>query len=365
MNADSRTGPSVRSRRVSRPRARLALAVLACTAGAGAVGIQATLQGPGDPTTPYLSGLGNACRLAFDGTGNLHINDGGVLYRAAPGEDPALLTDQVPDPRGFAIDAFGDLLVASPLDSAIYRVSPQAEISRFADAYNVRALAVGHDGSVWATGVDTLHHFDAVGRLLEKIDIRSAGAAAFGMQISPSGELVFSNFAGLWKLVDGVPTALLTEQPLRNRGFAIDADGAIYWARDAMDDTDVDRIIRYDAAGQVVQDTMIADVVDPCLVIFVRDTDGDMTDRVLVAQSDGSIVEASATGIPAVGAPPPPSLDRIQESDCAEEAAGVERLSDDIARLLDALGNNNGGYDVGDFRAFLQATGVITTGGAS
>lgn len=365
MQDASRPGPT-RSRR-ARARTRVAIALLTSVgAVTGALAVQVVTQGPGDPTTPYLSGLGSACRLAFDAAGSLFINDGGVFYRAAPGEGPVLFTDQVPDPRGFAFDAFGDLLVASPQDSAIYRVTPEAVVSRFAEVYNARAVTVGPDGSVWASAVDTLHHFDPIGRPLESIDIRSQGAAAFGMVFSPAGELHFSNFAGLWKLVDGMPTPILTGLPTRNRGFAIDAEGAIYWAREAMGPDDVDRVIRYAADGQVLEDTMIADVVDPCLVLFVRDTDGSMTHRLLVAQLDGSIVEANADGIPASGGPPALSLASIPESDCADAAADVGgALSDDVAWFLDAIGNSNGSYDVGDFRAYLQATGAIPAGGAS
>lgn len=334
--------------------------------GASAGALQ-TPTGPGDPTTPYLSGFGNSCRLAFDGGGNLFVNDGGVFYRVAPGESPTLFTDQVPGARGFAFDAFGNLLVASPQDTAIYRVTPSAEVSRFTTVDDARAVAVGPDGSVWASAVDTIYHFDAVGRHLDTIDLTAAGAAAFGTNFSPQGELHFSSFAGLWKISGGAVVPVLTAQPLRNRGFAIDADGNIYWARDA-DTGDTDRIIYYDAAGQVLEDTMIADVVDPCLVLFVRGTDGATTNRLLIAQVGGTIVEANAPGIPTGGVPAPPlSIGDIAESDCADEAAGAgEPLSDDDVRFLDAIGNNNGGYDVGDFRAYLLATGAIQAlGGGS
>lgn len=320
--------------------------------------------GPGDPTTPYLGGFGNACRLAFDGGGSLFVNDGGVIYRVPPGGTPAVFTDQVPDARGFAFDAFGDLLVASPGDSAIYRVRPDRAVSRFADVYNVRALAVGPDGSVWGSTVDSIHHFDAVGRRLESIDIRSQGAAAFGMGFSPDGALHFSNFAGLWKLSAGTAVPILTERPPRNRGFAIDTDGSIYWGREAQEG-DTDRIILYDGAGEVLDDTIVAQVVDPCLVLFVRAADGSTTDRLLVGQLDGSIVEANADGIPAPGWPSPAiAIAEIDDATCADQAAGLDgSLSDDVARFLDAIGNGNGAYDVGDFRALLLANGTIQADG--
>ncbi|MGD2069506.1 MAG: hypothetical protein PVI57_12585 [Gemmatimonadota bacterium] len=317
--------------------------------------------GPGDPTTVFLDGFGNVCRLAFDERGDLFLNDGGVLHRVRPDGTRSVFTDEVPDARGFTFDAFGDLLVASPGESAIFRVSPAAQVSVFTEAFNVRSLAVGPDGSVWASAVDTVHHFDAAGRLLEKVDVRSGGGAAFGLQVSPAGDLHFSSFAGLWKLESGVPVALLTERPLRNRGFAFDADGNIYWTREAVEEGDTDRVILYDPSGVVVHDTIIGEVEDPCLSVFVRDEDGVTTERLLVAQLNGTIVEANSAGLPAGGWPVVPlSLSDIEETDCADGAAGIGGLlSEDVSRFLDAVGNANGSYDVGDFRAFLLATGTL------
>jgi hypothetical protein len=233
-------------------------------------------------------------------------------------------------------------------------------VSVFAEVYNARSVAVGPDGSVWVSAVDSLHHFDAAGRYLESVDIRSQGATAFGINFGPSGELHFSNFAGLWKLSSGTVVPILTDQPLFNRGFAIDADGRILWARDA-EAGDTSRIILYDGDGQVLDDTLVSDVQDPCLVLFVRDTTGAMTHRLLVAQGDGAIVEANADGIPGGGWPAPSlTLADIPATDCGDGAAGdPDALSDDAARFLDAIGNANGGYDVGDFRAYLLAAGLI------
>ncbi|MGK7313368.1 MAG: hypothetical protein ACN0LA_14130 [Candidatus Longimicrobiales bacterium M2_2A_002] len=344
------------------PGARRRLASLAaCAIGLAALGATGVVVGGGDPTTPYLTGFGNPCRMAFDGGGALYINDidTDTFYRVPPGGAPTVFTDAVPGAAGFTIDAFGDILAASPADSAVLRISPQAEVTVFAHVFNARAVAIGPDGGVWVSAVDSVHHFDPVGRLLESVDVRSQGAAAFGVGFGPSGELHFSNSAGLWKLSSGVPVPILTEQPVFNRGFAIDADGRIYWGRDAGEG-DTDRVILYDGAGTVIDDTMIAGVVDPCLVLFVRDTDGTTTRRVLISQLDGAIVEANTEGIPAAGWPATPiSLAGIPELDCASQAAGADVLSNDVIRFLDAIGNANGGYDVGDFRAYLLATGAV------
>ena len=339
----------------------VAAALLAATGVAAVAAGTSPHRGPGDPTTLFLSGFGNSCRLGFDADGVLFANDQGTFYRVTPDGTKSLFTDAVPDARGFAIDAFGNLLVASPQDSAIYQVNPQAQASVFTRVYNARSLAMDLDGSVWASAVDTIHHFDARGRHLESIDLGVAGAAAFGIQVSPQGEPHFSNFAGLWKLSSGTPVPLATGLPLMNRGFALDGDGNIYWARDAMDQADTDRVILYDPSGQVIHDTIIGQVTDPCSITFLRDEQGNTTNRILVSQMGGTIVEANASGISTGGWPTVPlSIGDIVENDCADQAAGAGTgLTDQVIQFLDAIGNNNGSYDVGDFRAYLLATGAI------
>jgi hypothetical protein len=38
----------------------------------------------------------------------------------------------------------------------------------------------------------------------------------------------------------------------------------------------------------------------------------------------------------------------------------VSTLTPEEERFLDLIGNNNGSFDIGDFRAFLQDIGVVT-----
>ena len=46
-------------------------------------------------------------------------------------------------------------------------------------------------------------------------------------------------------------------------------------------------------------------------------------------------------------------------------AAGAGELSPAAAQFLDAVGNHNGRYDVGDLRAFLQVSGELPGATAS
>lgn len=63
-----------------------------------------------------------------------------------------------------------------------------------------------------------------------------------------------------------------------------------------------------------------------------------------------------AAGWPVVGL----SLSEIDEEDCADAAVGVPAaVSENESTFLDAIGNSNGSYDVGDFRAYLVRTNVV------
>jgi hypothetical protein len=63
-----------------------------------------------------------------------------------------------------------------------------------------------------------------------------------------------------------------------------------------------------------------------------------------------------AAGWPVVGL----RFSDIDEAAAADEVMGVPNLLTDPTRtFLDVIGNNDGSYDVGDFRAYLIAAGVV------
>ena len=341
---------------------RAALSIALMLAAGAVVGLAQAL-GPGDPTTVFASGFTNPCRVAFDATGNLYVAEVTLdtIYQVAPDGTRSFFA-AVPDLRNIALDAFGYFLVPSREDTAVYRVSPQGEVTRFFTVRNSSGTATGLDGSIWIGAVDSVHHFDAMGRHLESIDVMSNGAAAFGMAMSPAGELHMSSFFHMHKLVNGLPLPVATNQAPQMRGFAFDALGNILWSRRATLEGDVDRVILYNSAGEVVNDTLIAQVTEPCNSTFVRDTDGSMTNRLLIAQLDGVIREANSAGMPAVGwRTVGLEIGDISEASCANQIVGeADALDENHARFLDVIGNNNGSYDVGDFRAYLVETGVLT-----
>jgi hypothetical protein len=83
---------------------------------------------------------------------------------------------------------------------------------------------------------------------------------------------------------------------------------------------------------------------------------------VFVSLRDGSIVELNATGVAAPGVPEVGlSLADLDESAVADEILGAgSQVTANQAYFLDVIGNDDGTYDVGDFRAYLVAAGVVS-----
>jgi len=107
----------------------------------------------------------------------------------------------------------------------------------------------------------------------------------------------------------------------------------------------------------------------PTSLVFGRDGAGAMTSRLLAtnygynlqAPYVGSIVEMNPAGIRAPG-----SRIGIDAVDVAITAAaahllGGAQVAPEAQHFLDVQGNNNGRYDVGDFRAYLRSKGQLPT----
>jgi hypothetical protein len=336
-------------------------ALLLVLVTAGAAGVAAT--GPGDPASVFVSGFTTPCRTTFDGAGNLYVVDLPVstIYRVTPDGSTSVFTDHISMPRGITFDPFGDMLVADRAAGIVYKVTPQGQVSPFLEVFNAVRGRVGPNGDIWVAAVDTLHHFDAMGRPLEKIDVRAQGAAAWDLRFTPDGALYFSSFPDFWKLDGQTVLPVLTGQQGQNSAPHFDVAGNAYWAHEATDAGDTHRVILADGNFTVVEDSFATFAAGPCAMAFGRDPFGATTNRLFISLRDGSIVELSSAGIAAAGVPEVGlSLTDLDESEVANEILGVASLvTADQAYFLDVIGNDDGNYDVGDFRAYLVATDVV------
>jgi hypothetical protein len=399
--------------------------------------------GPGDPTTLFAAGLDGPGGIAVDAQGDLFVAElsSNEISRVTAGGTVSVFATGIPGPRGLAFDGFGDLLVASD-DGSVYKVSAAGVPTPFLTGLSWPFwLATGPDGSIWVCdlGAGMILHHDAFGQLQDSFDVTSVGGAGF-IAFSPGGELHFSNFLAIYKLVGGQPELVFTA-PEFLEGFAFDVHGNLYVANEMRS-----RVILYADDGTVLEDPFALGVEGPVAVAFGRDADGATNARLFATDfAAGEVREMNPAGIRAPGwpvtvellvvgpdalpdavmgadynvaltvsdqtitptwsvvsgtLPPGISLDsgtgvlggfpteagtfafrvraegnsRLGEkdysitvtepvlavTDVADQVLGVTGvLTAEEMRYLDLLGNDNGVFDVGDFRAFLLATGAL------
>lgn len=329
-----------------------------------AIRAQSAATGPGDPTTVLATGLNRPCRMAFDEHGELFIAEiiTGEIRRVTPTGTVTLFHSGLADYRGIVFDAFGDLLLSDRTDDKVHRISPQGTATVFADVLDpYGGGAIAPDGDVWIPASGVIHHFTPLGVLVESIDIASQGLANAGPTFSPSGELYMASWGGLWKLQGGVVSPILTGMTVRNWGVTFDLSGNFVQAREAVEAGDTHRIILRGPNGSVVDDSLVTQVVGPCATAFARDASGATTKQLVIAQTNGTLLRANAVGIPSAGLPVVPiSLRGISPDAQLGALAGQQSaLTANEVHFLDAIGNRNASFDVGDFRAFLIATGTV------
>jgi hypothetical protein len=223
----------------------------------------APASGLGDPVSIYASGLTpeNASLDAVTTSpgGDLFVVDNGssarILKITPDGEVRTFISDAQGTFNGLAIDAFGDLLVSSNKENAVWRYSiatgARTQFTGRPDGpFPYIGIAIGPGGDVWMgePGDNTfagaaISRFDAFGHFKERIpiDVGRVWALAF----SPAGVLHFATQSGsIYKLVGRTPQRVIAapteySEPFAN--FAFDRDG---WAVCQLSIVGTDRAFR-------------------------------------------------------------------------------------------------------------------------
>jgi hypothetical protein len=322
---------------------------------------QEPARGPGDPTTVLATGLDRPCRIAFDRQGNLFVAEISAreIRKVTSGGTVTLFNSGLADYRGIAFDVFGDILLTDAGDDVVHRISPQGTVSRFANVQEPwSAPAIAPDGDVWVPTWLYLHHFTPLGELVESL---ATGFTGMGMHFSPAGEIYLSSWGSTWKFQGGVATPILTQMTPRNWGMTFDVASNVFQAHEAMDGGDTHRIIVRSISGALINDTLAKGVVGPCATAFATDATGATTNQLVIAQTNGTILRANPAGTSSPGHPMTPLslVAMTADRQMGALAGNASALTSNEARFLDAIGNRNGSHDVGDFRAYLIATGAI------
>jgi len=321
--------------------------------------VRSITGGPGDPITVRAQSLGQPLGLAVGSTGDLFAGDvtGNRIVRVSRQGAVTTFATGIPSPEGLAFDAFGNLLVVSG-DGIVYRVTPQGLATRFiTDAGIPLWPAVAPDGRIWLSDLSdrSLRRYSATGQFEARFDLISIGGFGPGpLAIGPTGEPHVSSGNEIWKLVNGQPRRVLSA-PFVVWGFAFDVGGNIYAPGPVAG-----RILLFDPTGTTVVNPFAVGPDAPQALAFGRDGSGASEARLFATEMRaGQLIELNPAGVGQRGLPVgfvPPSF--TLEAAIAS-LLGAGGLSAADAQLLDALGNHNGRYDVGDFQAYLRTAGGL------
>jgi len=324
--------------------------------------VRSIAAGPGDPVTVRAAGLGLPLGLAVGATGDLFVGDvtGNRVVRISSQGTATTFATGIQSPFGLAFDASGSLLVASG-DGAVYRVTPQGQATRFiSDAGGPFWIAVAADGRIWLTDVSdrSLRRYTAAGQLEARFDAVSVGGSGPGpLAIAPSGEPYFSQGTEIWKLANGRLERVFADAAII-WAFAFDVAGNIYAPMPT-----VGRLKLFGPTGTALADPFAVGVDAPQAVAFARDETGATVARLFATDTPvGQVIEVNPAGVGHRGQPvgyvPPLFTPEV----AAASLLGAGGLSAADLQYLDALGNHNGRYDVGDLQAFLRtASGLPGT----
>jgi hypothetical protein len=171
--------------------------------------------------------------------------------------------------------------------------------------------------------------------------------------VGPGGEPHVSSGTDVWKLVDGRFRRVLTHSDAIF-ALAFDVKGNMYASAPAAG-----RIDLFDPVGRLVHGPFAVGPDAPQTVAFARDGTGATLARVFATDTRlGRVIELNPAGVVAPGLPlgfqAPFTVELAAASLLGAPGLGMADLE-----LLDAFGNHNGRYDIGDFHAYIRAAGGL------
>lgn len=314
--------------------------------------VRAIVPGPGDPITVRAAGLLVPLGLAVGSAGDLFVGEvvGNRVARVS-GQGVVTTFAAVAGPLGLAFDAAGGLLVAS-VDGAVYRVTPQGQATRFiTDAGIPFWIAIAPDGRIWLTDLSdrSLRRYSSTGQFEARFDAVVVGGSGPGpLAIGPSGDPYFSQGTEIWRLVNGEFQRVFADAFVM-WAFAFDVAGNFY-----VPSPVTGRIKLFDPAGAALADPFAVGPDAPEVVAFGRDARGVTVARVFATEPlIGRVIEVNPAGVAHRGLPVGFAARFTPEAAAAELLGGGGLGAADL-QFLDAIGNHNGRFDVGDFQAYLR-----------
>jgi len=264
--------------------------------------------GPADPTTLFTSGFDRPWGMAAGSAGGLYVVDlaPGTVSRVAPDGTVSTIASGMHSPFDIVVDGFGKLLVTEVGTGKVLSLDPETgEQSVFASGLSFPlAITVGPDGDVWVAEGAGIGRFDPDGNRLETIGLGSSSRPV-RMAFSPEGVLHYSvDQTTIHRVENGAQSVVLTADRVVE-GIAFDEHGFLYIVNGFLGRVDL-----YDASYQLVGPAIArTNIGGPSNLVFLRDADGNMTDRLLVSNFGfrldppfvGGIVALNSDGIAAPG----------------------------------------------------------------
>jgi len=325
-------------------------------------------HGPGDPVVTITDNVGPYSRdIAVSTTGDLYVPDGPgqrILKVTPTGVVTEFVTGIGVVQDALAFDAAGNLYAVG--GGSLYRITPDGHYTVLAHVLTAWGLAIGPDGSIWVAESGLLR-YSPTGRLLTSSGL-SSGTALGGIRavaFSPTGQLYVADDATIYRFTDGRLEAVLHDEPWIHR-FAIDSAGRFYVSSEGFPIGAYGlegRIDLFAADGTVLQSPFARTPVMPTALAFGRNSDGTPNRRLFFI--DGHLGEVRP-GLATLGEVKPGSIDIPGGRDpIASERAMRELLhpgsvlTPEERAALDASGNRNGRYDIGDVRLLLTRAGAL------
>jgi sugar lactone lactonase YvrE len=163
--------------------------------------------------TPVVTEVGVACGLAFGRDGTMFVGDrSGTLFRAAPGEQPAVLATLPPSIAAYhlAVGPDGWIHVSVPTLAScdrIYRVSLAGEVAVLHDGFG-RPQGLAFDAAGALHVVEALTGASGVYRLDDGRDpvLVASGEGLVGVTFDPAGALVVASNDTVYRFAHGAAT---------------------------------------------------------------------------------------------------------------------------------------------------------------
>jgi WD40 repeat protein len=135
--------------------------------------------------------------LALDAAGNLYVatGDRGEIYKVTPkGEHSVFFKSDETHIRALKIDGKGNLIAGSDGSGLVYRISPSGEgfVLYSAPKKEITALALDHEGNIYAAGVGEKHAAGGIGAISQPtLTLGGAAPAGIAPQV-PGGGLTIA-----------------------------------------------------------------------------------------------------------------------------------------------------------------------------